>query len=400
MTLVLDERANLKDGPGFHALIAGVSAYPHLSGGSGTPAVDSFGLRQLTSPALTAHKIYRWLIEHKSNLPVPLASVRMLLSPSESEKEVEPELDALQVDRCTRGNFVPEVRRWREDAMSHDENITFFYHVGHGIQLSRSESVLFLEDFGAPDAPLMLNAVSVQHIYNGMAPPGDPQKEMARTQLYFIDASSLLPPAISQMSRLSPPDIFDIALGGLDDRRAPIFYASVPGSLAYAHSKKQTLFSEALLRCLNGEAAVPSDNIHGEVQWGVSITSLMNGLTKIFSDVSEEYGIDQRLSVSGVGSDTIICYLDSPPPVKIILEIDPPSALPFMKIEILDDAGVSIRTISAPITPHPYIFDLAAGIYIMKATMDPPVPGLKEVSPKTRLVMPPSVHWKLKVDAS
>jgi hypothetical protein len=39
MTLVLDERANLKDGPGFHALIAGVSAYPHLIGVGGHQVV-------------------------------------------------------------------------------------------------------------------------------------------------------------------------------------------------------------------------------------------------------------------------------------------------------------------------------------------------------------------------
>ena len=49
---------SLKGQPGFHALIAGVSAYPHLIDGNGAPAPDNFGLQQLPSTASSAYKIY------------------------------------------------------------------------------------------------------------------------------------------------------------------------------------------------------------------------------------------------------------------------------------------------------------------------------------------------------
>lgn len=74
MTLIIDERAHLQGQPGFHAFIAGVSSYPHLPGGIGTPAPDSFGMQQLSSAALTAYKMYCWLVERQRKLPVPLAT--------------------------------------------------------------------------------------------------------------------------------------------------------------------------------------------------------------------------------------------------------------------------------------------------------------------------------------
>jgi hypothetical protein len=49
---------------GTHAIIIGVSDYPHLSGGSAPPAdlaPDNGGLGQLEVSAKTAAKIFNWL---------------------------------------------------------------------------------------------------------------------------------------------------------------------------------------------------------------------------------------------------------------------------------------------------------------------------------------------------
>ena len=85
MALVYDNRHNLQGGAGIHALIAGVSHYTHLPDGGGPPAKKDWGLPQLTATALTGYKIYRWLIDHRDVLPKPLATVRLLLSPSAAE---------------------------------------------------------------------------------------------------------------------------------------------------------------------------------------------------------------------------------------------------------------------------------------------------------------------------
>lgn len=87
MALVFDNRHNLQGKPGLHALIAGVSRYRHLPGGGGPPAKEDWKLPQLTATALTAYKIYRWLIDRRDRLPKRLATVRLLLSPSDAEAQ-------------------------------------------------------------------------------------------------------------------------------------------------------------------------------------------------------------------------------------------------------------------------------------------------------------------------
>ena len=117
MRLVFDERARLQGQPGFHALIAGVSAHPHLPGGMGAPAPDSYGMQQLSSTALTAYKMYCWLVERQNKLPVPLATCRLLLSPSSEEVQREPNLHGL-ADPCTLDQFRAAASEWRTDARS------------------------------------------------------------------------------------------------------------------------------------------------------------------------------------------------------------------------------------------------------------------------------------------
>jgi hypothetical protein len=79
MSLVYDNRAV---SPGVHALIVGVSSYRHLPGGGGVQAAETYGLTQLSAAASTATAVYEWLATQSANLRVPLASCRLLLSPS------------------------------------------------------------------------------------------------------------------------------------------------------------------------------------------------------------------------------------------------------------------------------------------------------------------------------
>src|SRR4051794_1449431 len=95
MTLLFDQRDQLQGRPGLHALIAGASFYRHLPGGGGAPAEKTYGLKQLSSTALTAYRVYQWILQRKDQLPVPLATVRLLLSPSQAELDAEPGMKGL-----------------------------------------------------------------------------------------------------------------------------------------------------------------------------------------------------------------------------------------------------------------------------------------------------------------
>jgi len=86
---------------------------------------------------------------NRSRLPVPLETVRMLLS-----RDPDPEPD---VDRCTLENFLRAASDWRRDA----SNVTWLYLVGYGLELDR-EQVFLLEDFGDGIGPLLRNAVSTR----------------------------------------------------------------------------------------------------------------------------------------------------------------------------------------------------------------------------------------------
>jgi len=383
--LVFDRRSELQGQPGLHALIVGVSAYPHLPGGTGTPAPDSFGMQQLSSSALTAYKMYRWLLERQRNLSVPFATCRLLLSPSPEEAPIKPELNSL-ADSCTLDKFLTAVMDWRSDASSHKDNVTFFYFAGHGVQRSKGDQVLLLEDFGDGIGGTFTKAVNTKNIYNGMV-KSITRPNMAQTQLYFVDACTITPSRFKLYEQMETSSVWNIELSGRDDRRASIFYAAVPGSKAYALKGDQTTFSKALLACLNG-AAGESEEMDGQQRWYVSIHSLARTLGDYIQESNQTTGAEQEFTLDGMGGDTIILSLDSPPLVDFILELDPPEALPFTKIEVWNDKNELIGRLPAPLNPYPYPGKFPAGIYQIRAIIDPPNPSFVGTS-TLRLLTPP-----------
>ena len=394
MTLIIDERAHLQGQPGFHAFIAGVSSYPHLPGGIGTPAPDSFGMQQLSSAALTAYKMYCWLVERQRKLPVPLATCRLLLSPSPEEVQVEPQL-AVLADHCTLDAFQAAAGDWRTDASSHQENVTFFYFAGHGVQRSKGDQVLLLEDFGDGRGGTLDKAVNTKNIYNGMVKsPSRPT--MAQIQLYFIDACRILPSKFKDYERMETSAVWDIELSGRDDRRAPIFYAAVPGSVAYALRGDQSIFSKALFACLNGGAA-ESEEQDGQQRWQVSYHSLSETLGDYIAELNQTKGADQEFTVDGFGADAIIHYLDGPPLVESMLEVVPVDALAFVEIEVWNNArNELVWSLPAPLNPYPYLGMLPAGEYRISVLINPPHPMYRPYT-QLSLVRPRSFSWKARV---
>src|SRR5262245_13192882 len=115
---VLDRRKDLGSKRGLHALIIGVSAYPHLPTSPppepgerrGPP---DFGLRPLASASLAAFELYRWLIRQKDELDAPLATCWLLLSPSEEEFSAEQGLRDL-APLATKQNLTVSATEWRD----------------------------------------------------------------------------------------------------------------------------------------------------------------------------------------------------------------------------------------------------------------------------------------------
>ena len=404
---IIDRRPEFVDKPGMHALIVGVSAYPHLEGGTGTKADDTFGLKQLSSTALTAYKVFSWLKEWQDKLKPPLVTCRLLLSPSPIEKDIE--VDLRDLDRsypATRRNFDFAAKQWREDANlnKQNENVTFFYFAGHGAQLSKDNAIMLLEDFGdGGEGGIFDKAVEVQNFVGGMKITPK-RSTLARTQMYFIDSCRIFSNKLKNVD-VSPRALWDPNIGGTDDRLAPVFYAALPGDTAYGIKGEQTYFGEALLRCLEGGAGElrEFEEFDGEERWYISIRTLTNKILDHVNDLNKRKKRNQVIDVNRIGNrdiEKIICFLDGPPSVDVIFKVEPHEARQYIKVEIFNDKNEEVRESEPPIPlePNPYEGRLDAGYYTFNARIIKPAQrDYQDYEGKSRLVMPPCYERNMRV---
>lgn len=388
MSLLYDDRAAIGANPGGHALIIGVSHYPFLDGGA-NPVPDPWGLRQLTSSAATAHRIFEWI--KAARLPVPLATCRVLLSPSASE----PHLAGL-TDEATFDNVFAEAHAWRDDARSHASNITFFYFAGHGVQRDKEDAVLCLHDFRQPPAtaPALRRTIDLATLRAGLS-PSTTQPNIARTQFYFVDACREQPAQTRHFKDLKTGDLWDIELDGQDDRSSPIFYASVSNHTAGAIPGVQTLFSKALLACLEGEAGDSlGEDAAGNPEWGVTIESLNAALLQKVDQLNRDLGGDQNYTTGGQFRPARVCLLQSPPKVTVVLQVDPEDASQLSRLVITGNDEVP-KVYEPPLT-HPLEDTFEAGLYRVELSFTPPAPPFVNRM-RLKEARAPRITWKVRV---
>jgi len=137
--------------PGTHALIIGVSDYPFADGPNASALGASFELENLTTAARSASEVAAWLRNEYCNPDVPLASLRVLLSPAAGES-IHPDIaaDLSGPAPATRAAVEAELRQFRYDCRRNPQNAAFVYIAGHGIQLNKRGAVVLLHDFGDP----------------------------------------------------------------------------------------------------------------------------------------------------------------------------------------------------------------------------------------------------------
>jgi len=395
-----DQSVSVGSRAGFHVLIAGVSAYPS--------APPQYHLQSLTTPARTAYRFYQWFLRQndKGALPVPLASIRLLLSPSQEEIETQAGLDKV-AEACTYDNFTKEVEAWRNDACKNRDNVTFFYFAGHGFQRTAGDSVLLMQDFGEKPGDHLRRTASTSHIFYGMK-AADNREQMANTQLYFIDACRNYPEALMLLEGMNPPGIFPINLRIPETRNTLRQYAAASGGRAYGLTGDLTLFGKALLESLECAADRKVEREGREV-WAVSSRSLyttVEDYTKYLIRLYKEKELEgaARLlrpgkeSESGTEStlqgDAHICYLDDRPSVGLVLEIDPDVALDVTHIDIRDEEKSSPWSLTKPLYPHPYEGKLPRGVYRVIGKIEPPDLQYKDYNGECEALLP---HQRLKV---
>jgi hypothetical protein len=397
MALIIDNRnePEMIGQPGLHIFIAGVSHYPHLLDDGENLVLKDFRMPQLSSTALSAFKIYQWLLNPNGRLPLPIATCRVLLSPSATEKTLL-ESAGFAIDECSRENFELEIQQWQKDAAGNKNNITIFYFAGHGIRRSTDkDTIMLLSDFGNPDEELFANTAGVSNIFDGMAPGDDfsPLANIARTQFYFIDCCRNSPEKLKDYEPLEVPKIFKPVLG-IEDRHAPMFFAALSGTQAFALTDEQTFFSKALIECLKGGAGDDSGkrDENGKTIWHVSTATLNRVLSDSFKEVANLFTPSQEVSVSGEnGGDRTINWLDDPPIVKAKVKVIPGLAINNVKVEFVDfDRNPSPHELDA--SENDLIrCRIKAGFYRVNARIEPPNANYMDLldSGDPRKVAPP-----------
>jgi Caspase domain len=386
MTLIHDRRDEL-DGPRLHALVAGVSHYPHLTGGGGSPAPEELEMGQLSSAAISAHKVAQWLIRRQDRLSTPLTSVRFLASPSTAEVAVEPALD--QSERCTFENFRNSAAEWRADASARPDDTTVLYFAGHGAQRSSDDAVLLCEDYGDAIGDILERAFATSNLLNGMA-PSPPRPQIARRQVYMLDACRIRAEAFGRYQSIATGRLWPGDLAGRDDRHTPLFFAAAPGTAAYGVPGEQTEFSRVLIWALDGAAADVTDDA-GVERWSVS----QYGLARVIADELFESTADedepQEFRPERLGREFAVHYLDDVPSVPLELRLEPEEALPYASVEVLDGTGTRPVDIPVPMQPNPYKVMLPAGVYTVSARISPPQPAFVDRPGRPLQLRPPKV---------
>jgi hypothetical protein len=333
--------------------------------------------------------VYDWLLCKRADLPVPLITCRLLLSPLENELAKLPD-PGQGVLSATLESVLAAAAEWRMDAATRSDNVTLFYFAGHGFQTTHGSHILILADFGDELGGLLKNAIDAVRLIDGMA-PSSRFKHIARRQFYFLDACRMRASEAAQYETLEATSVWDLpVLDERDDRVKPVYHTAEPGSPAFCIPREQTYFSKALLRCVEGDGA---EKLSGD-QWGITAASLARGLEHHMTVLERQYRRRQRIKVSDASRIAVLRRFGEAPRLEFDIEVVPKELAPDVAMSV-NDLRLPEATYGPPLHPHPFPVSLTVGPYLvttrrMGQTETPPVQRLMNVEP-------PPATWSVEV---
>jgi hypothetical protein len=353
-----------------HALVIGTSKYPHLLpkdvwNEDARAALLDLGLEQLTSTATGAYRFAEWLKAQGKYLDGPLASIRLLLSPTQAEAKglgIEAELGTKKPIRPACFSQVRRAfRSWYADCNESRHNVALLYVAGHGLVDANRITYVALEDF-AKESTFLDGAIDFRNIFDEL------EKMQARRQYILIDACQVKAIHASDYDRwkMGGKVILDTKKQHPDRKlyRCKI-YSTWRGDLAYeTRDGTGTVFSRALLDCLK-TVAVVWEPPHG---WCVTLKSLNDRLPKRVNYVASSEGVKQfpliDASEAPHPEGTVLVKINEPPIVPFTLQVAPVGVVPQLSAHFREPRrGEEI--LAGPLPSHPYINDIKPGHYIL-----------------------------------
>ena len=251
--------------PGTHALVIGIGQYPHLIGGE-APAQVTDGLRQLSSPPISARAFADWLLRDYRCPGTELASLSLLTSEPAPAPFSDPSGQAHDVPTAEMAAIVTAVREWKRRGDTNVNNRLIFYFCGHGIS-EGDDMALLAREFSLDEDNPLEGALDFRKLVDGLG------MCKASQQIFLVDAcrasSDVL---ISQRGGAFAGQV--PLLGGLRPldlprRQAVTYYSTLAGDLSHARPNSVSLFTGAILRALRGAGSDDPDGM-----WWVSTSGL------------------------------------------------------------------------------------------------------------------------------
>jgi hypothetical protein len=336
--LIYDARKKLGATPGLHAVLIGVSDYANLSAPDEDPGDGLLAMQKLESSALSAWKVANQLkaLDKNQQLLRPLKTVRLLIAPSPVEVAVEPKLGKSKTETPTFEAIKAALKAWRDDVAQSQSEQALFLFSGHGLRRMVQDSILLASDFLEDEDEELGKAFTLANVFNGMMPTGK-FLEIGREQVYLVDACRDKPAQLDIMDDTNTPKIFGIRLNDdiVDDRAAPIIFATMPGGSAAGTSGEPTYFAQSLLWALeNGTGELQQiDGPDGEV-WPVSIDSLFDSM------VRKRIVPDGALVKSGLAKDFTAGFRRDAPTCSLAIKLRHTTLIPQIgKVSLKTELG-------------------------------------------------------------
>jgi hypothetical protein len=356
--------------PGTHALVIGVGQYPHLLGGD-APGQATDGLRQLSSPPISARAMADWLLREYRCPGKELASLALLTSEPDTQPFVDPRTGAAHpVPTADIDTIVDAVKDWRQRGDTSTDNRLIFYFCGHGTS-EGPDMALLARDFNLDDLNPLKQALDFRQLVNGL------QKNCRATQqIFFVDAcragSDVL---ISQRGGGVFAGEVPL-LGGLRPIELPrceamTYYSTLAGDLSHARPESVSLFTEAVLRALRGAGGDDPTAV-----WRVS-TSRLHQAVDHFMKEPVFSGAVAGVQVPAVNAMPVfdVHELSGLPVVPVYVSCVPPDGNETAEFVCRQNgAEVSRRPVGQPDPNDPtgrWLLDLAVGTYEFEATLAP-----------------------------
>lgn len=236
---------------GVHAIVIGISDYPHLDGGTGPPAPATAGMGQLEVCAKTAARVFDWLRRRSKVAGAPLATCRLLLAPRPGERAEVAALTRGAYADATYAAIRTAIEAWRDAIAAGGSdpvpNVAFFFFSGHGLEHLASPALLARDILdprtpGGPD-----NAVSFNGLWQAVRTYG------VDRALFFIDACRNAPELAKTLHIVGQEVIRPAVYPGKAPDAVVWLQATRMGDFAYQlPGAPATIFGQGLLEALEG----------------------------------------------------------------------------------------------------------------------------------------------------